>query len=166
MSDIRKGAWVTISDHPDHTLPQVLQGAGPVKGRVIRGAAPSDREGLDLWVVEVPDVAQVIVAEEQLTVLEDRENDILNMMPDSQDYQPIYADGQVIGYVFLDNSYAVEPLDWLDMALTPRVDIGPDTLPEPSSWTFSKRTELRRSPRSPFFPHDYEDPDEAAAERG
>lgn len=165
MSDIRVDDWVEIRDHAGHVLPAVLKDRAPIKGQV-HSSAPSNSEDLRLWNVLVPGVAQVVVAEEQLTRVEDRETEILNMMPDSQDYQAIYADGQVIGYVFLDNSYAVEPLDWLDMALTPRVDIGPDTLPEPSSWTFSKRTELRRSPRSPFFPHDYEDPDEAAAERG
>lgn len=165
MSEIRKGIWVTIIDHPAHVLPAVLRDRAPIKGTVY-GAAPSNSEDLILWNVLVPGVAQVVVADEQLTVLEDRENEILNMMPDSQDYQPIYADGQVIGYVFLDNSYAVEPLDWLDMALTPKVVIDPNAMPEPCRWVFSKRTELRRSPRSPTFPHDYEDPDEAAAERG
>jgi hypothetical protein len=165
VSEIRKGDWVMIKDHPDHALPAVLRDRAPIQGQV-HGIAPSNNEDLHLWHVLVPGVAQVVVAEEQITLIDDRENEILNMMPDSQDYRAIYFEGQVIGYVFLDNSYAVEPLDWLDMALTPRVDIGPDTMPEPSSWVFSKRTELRRSPRSPQFPHEYEDPDEAAAERG
>lgn len=96
---------------------------------------------------------------------DDRENEILNMMPDSEDYQEIrLSTGQVVGYVYLDNSYAIEPLDWLDISLTPKVVIDPDNPPEPCGWMLSPRTTLRTSQRSPTFPHEYEDPDEARQE--
>lgn len=66
------GSRVMVVEHADHVLPEVLKDIAPIEGHVV-GPLPSDREDLNLWKVTVPDIATVIVAEEQLTDAELRD---------------------------------------------------------------------------------------------